>query len=145
MNRGDIFDAAEVELPSAAVVHGMCFGHALAGEPLADLEIGDDRRAGPLGQGQRIGEVVLDAKTPLLKVSGTAQAFVLKDAPSKAGVKSPLERLRAAVASGDKVVSVTGRVEGWNGRFPVVLSALAKRPPDVPGVLFVTDFETNKK
>jgi hypothetical protein len=87
------------------------------------------------------GEVALDAKTVLLKVSGTAQQFVLKDAPGKGGGKSPLERLRADVASGAKVIRVTGRVEGWSGRFPVVLSALAKRPADAPGVLFVTDFE----
>ena len=91
------------------------------------------------------GEVVLDATTALLKVSGTTQEFVLKDAPSKGGAKSPLERLRAAVGAGTKVVSVTGRVEGWSGRFPVVLSALARRPPGTPGVLFVTDFETAKK
>jgi hypothetical protein len=91
------------------------------------------------------GEVVLDATTVLLKVSGTTPEFVLKDAPSKGGVKSPLERLRAAVASGAKVVSVTGRVEGWSGRFPVVLSALARRPPGALGVLLVTDFETAKK
>jgi hypothetical protein len=94
------------------------------------------------------GEAVLDAKTVLLKVSGTTQRFVLKEAPefkNKGGTATPLIRLEMAVASGAKVVTVTGRVEGWSGRFPVVLSALARRPPDAPGVLFVTDFEVAKK
>jgi hypothetical protein len=94
------------------------------------------------------GEVVLDGKTALLKVSGTKQRFVLKEAPefkNKGGTATPLLRLEAAVASGAKVVSVTGRVDGWSGGFPVVLRAQAKRPPDEPVVLLVTDFETSKK
>jgi hypothetical protein len=91
------------------------------------------------------GEVVLDGKTALLKVSGTTQQFLLKEAPAKGDGKTPLQRLRAAVAAGAKVVSVTGRVDGWEGQFPVVLRALAKQPPDAPVVLFVTDFETGKK
>jgi hypothetical protein len=94
------------------------------------------------------GEVALDAKTVLLKVSGTKQRFVLKEAAefkNKGGTATPLVRLEMAVASGAKVIRVTGRVEGWSGRFPVVLSALAKRPADAPGVLFVTDFEIAKK
>jgi hypothetical protein len=94
------------------------------------------------------GEVVLDAKTVLLKVSGTTQRFVLKEAAefkNKGGTATPLLRLEKAVASGAKVVRVTGRVEGWSGRFPVVLKALAQRPADAPTGLFVTDFEIAKK
>ena len=34
------------------------------------------------------------------------------------------ERLREALARGEKVVSVTGRVEGWRGLFPDMLRAL---------------------
>ena len=81
-------------------------------------------------------------------MSGTKQQFVLKEAPefkNKGGTATPLLRLEAAVASGAKVVSVTGRVDGWSGGFPVVLRAQAKRPPDEPVVLLVTDFETSKK
>jgi hypothetical protein len=91
------------------------------------------------------GAVVLDGQTALLKVSGTTQQFHLKEADPKGGGNSALQRLRAAVASGAKVVSVTGRVDGWSGGFPVVLRTLAKRPPDEPVVLFVTDFETTPK
>src|SRR4051812_8783079 len=76
------------------------------------------------------GEVVLNATAPQLKVSGTGQQIVLKDPPpgKEKETKSPLERLRAAVAAGARVVSVTGHVEGWKGPFPQVLRALAKRP-----------------
>jgi hypothetical protein len=91
------------------------------------------------------GAVVLDDKAALFKVSGTMQQFLLKEADPKGGAKSALQRLRAAVDSGAEVVSVTGRVDGWSGRFPLVLRALAKRPPDEPVVLFVTDFETSRK
>src|SRR5262249_48961551 len=57
------------------------------------------------------GEAALDAKTVLLKVSGTTQQFVLKEAPefkNKGGTATPLLRLETALASGAKVVRVTG-------------------------------------
>jgi hypothetical protein len=91
------------------------------------------------------GEVVLDGKKALLKVSGTTQQFLLKDGATKEGEKSPLQRLRAAVAAGEKVVNVTGRVDGWTGRFPAVLRAQAAHPADEPVGLVVTHFETAKK
>src|SRR5437016_5230665 len=91
-----------------------------------------------------IGAVVQDDKALLLNVSGTTQKFVLKEANLKDGAKT-FQRLREALASGTTVVSVTGRVDGWSGRFPVVLGALAQRPADAPVVLAVTDFEASKK
>jgi hypothetical protein len=94
------------------------------------------------------GEMLQDAKVPMLKVSGTGQQFVLKEATdtkAKNGAKSPLQRLRESAASGAGVVSVTGYVEGWNGRFPLVLRALGERAPEAPMVLLVTDVETGKK
>jgi hypothetical protein len=86
------------------------------------------------------GAAVSTDKTTLFKVSGATQQFVLKGATSK----GTLERLRAALASGAQVVSVTGRVEGWTGKFPDVLRKLAKQPADAPVVLLVSDFETSK-
>ena len=92
------------------------------------------------------GTVVLDGKALLFKVSGTTQQFDLKPDIAKDGKPTPWRCcLREAVASGAKVVSVTGRVEGWSGTFPVVLRALAQRPENAPVVLVVTDFETSKK
>jgi hypothetical protein len=95
-----------------------------------------------------VGAVTVDGKTALLKVSGTPQQFVLQDAANLKttdGAKTPLQRLREAVSGGARVVRVTGRVDGWGGRFPVVLRALAERPPEAPTVLFVSDFDTEKK
>jgi hypothetical protein len=91
------------------------------------------------------GTVRLDGETALFSVSGTKQRFLLKEGGTKAGEKSPLQRLREAVASGAKVVSVTGRVDGWTGGFPVVLRALGKLRPDEPVGLVVTYFETAAK
>jgi hypothetical protein len=91
------------------------------------------------------GEAVVKGDSVLFEVSGTTQKFLLKEGATKGDVKTPLQLLRAAVAAGEKVVSVTGRVDGWNGTFPVVLRALAQQPADAPVVLFVTAFETGKK
>ena len=61
-----------------------------------------------------------------------------------------------ALVKGDKVLSVTGRVEGWSGRWPDVLRKLPGEPIEstgegatagptrVPGLL-VTGFETSKE
>jgi hypothetical protein len=91
------------------------------------------------------GSVVIDADTARFKVANSKQEFILKDAAGATGDATPLRRLRAAVASGADVVRVEGRVDGWTGRFPVVLQALAKLPPEAPMVLYVSDFATKKE
>ena len=94
------------------------------------------------------GEVVVgDGSTAVLtlKVAGTSQQFVLSAANTKDGAKTALRRLCEEVVAGTKIISVTGRVEGWSGTFPVVLRALAAQPADAPVVLVVTSFETGKK
>jgi hypothetical protein len=88
------------------------------------------------------GAVEFGDKEAVLKVSGTDQQFALAEAPS---AKGKLEKLREALARGDKVTNIIGRVQGWNGRFPDVLSALAKMPPQSRPVLLLTDFEMAKK
>ena len=88
------------------------------------------------------GEVIEKGKELVLKVSGTGQDLVLSEGPT---AKGALERLREAVARGDKVSSVTGRVPGWNGRFPEVLAAWAKAPEAQKRKLAVVDFEVEKK
>jgi hypothetical protein len=80
-------------------------------------------------------------KELLLKVSDTKQQFTLAEPPS---AKGTLERLRKTVAPGDKVTLV-GRVQGWNGRFPDALQAVAKAQAQGHSVLLVTDFELAKK
>jgi hypothetical protein len=88
------------------------------------------------------GEVIERDKALVLKVSGTGQEFVLSEEPT---AKGSLERLRKAVARRDKVSTVTGRVPGWNGRFPDVLAAWAKAPKAQKWKLAVMDFEVEKK
>ena len=88
------------------------------------------------------GKVIERDKKLVLKVSGTGQEYVLIEGPTG---KDGLERLREAVARGDKVSTVTGRVPGWSGRFPVVLAAWAKLPDLEKRKLAVVDFKVEKK
>jgi len=88
------------------------------------------------------GEVIERDKELVLKVSGTGQELALSEEPT---AKGGLQRLREAVARGDKVSTVTGRVPGWNGRFPDVLAAWAKAPDAQKRKLAVMDFEVEKK
>ncbi len=105
------------------------------------------------------GEVVAAEKKTLLKVSGTTQQFVLGDDPSakpKNNGKTPFQKLQEALAKGKKVESVTGRVQGWSGRWPEVLRALSAEPAKEvkgadkaaakePPLLMVTDFQIAKE
>ena len=70
------------------------------------------------------GEVVVTGKDVTLKVPGPDQQFILVD-DARAPV---LERLREAVQKGEKVASVTGRVDGWAGNFTKFLSTLPAQP-----------------
>jgi hypothetical protein len=81
-------------------------------------------------------------KAIVLNVFGTKQQFVLGEDP---GAKGALQKLRDALARGDKVASVSGRVPGWSGTFPTVLKALAKAADQGPAQLLVTGFEISKK
>jgi hypothetical protein len=87
------------------------------------------------------GDLARDQGKLLLRVPGTGQHFVLRDAPKpRAGPdgKTPLERLRQALDRGERAVSVTGRLEGWSGHFPAFLKALPPRPR----VIQVQEFQT---
>jgi hypothetical protein len=62
-------------------------------------------------------------------------------------VTTPFQRLQQRLAKGEKLVSVTGRVQGWSGRWPDVLRELAgkeKAADKKPALLMVTDFQTVK-
>ena len=74
------------------------------------------------------GELVVGEKETLLKVRGKEQQFLLGDDPKakpEQGKRTPCQRLKDALAKGKKIASVTGRVQGWSGRWPVVLRELA--------------------
>jgi autonomous glycyl radical cofactor GrcA len=87
-----------------------------------------------------LGAVEAGDKELLLTVSGSGQQFSLVEADSAKGMA---QKLRDALARGEKVTGVTGRVQGWNGRFPAVLRALATAP--AIQTLQVIDFEVAKK
>jgi hypothetical protein len=88
------------------------------------------------------GAVIQRDKELVLKVSGTGQELVLSEEP---GAEGGLRRLREAVARGDRVSTVTGRVPGWSGRFPLVLAAWATAPDAQKRKLTVVDFKVEKK
>ncbi len=95
------------------------------------------------------GEVVAGEKETLLKVSGTSEEFALADDPKadpKAEKKTAYQRLQEAIKKGEKIATVTGRVQGWSGVWPATLKELAK-PPEAgkKPVLIVTDFEPAKQ
>jgi hypothetical protein len=87
-----------------------------------------------------VGEVEASGSATTLHVAGSDRKFILVDdvkaKPADAKKSSLAEMLRLA-SSGKKVVSVTGYVEGWSGRWPGVLS----KPPDKTPRLMVTSFQ----
>ena len=83
------------------------------------------------------GQIQAADKEVLLK-GKAGPVFVLMDGPKTKGF---VQKLRDAP---EKVVSVTGHVQGWNGRFPVMLQALAKTSGQERLHLLVTGFETRK-
>jgi hypothetical protein len=85
------------------------------------------------------GEVVASAKDLTLKMPGTDRVFRLGE--EQGPEKGVFLRLREALERGEKVVSVTGRVEGWQGNFTQFL----KKLPDEPRRILVTDFNTAKR
>ena len=105
------------------------------------------------------GDVVVVDKETLLKVTGAEQQFLLGDDPKakpKQGEKTPYQRLTEALAMGKKIANVTGRVQGWSGRWPAVLRELAektekdakepgKAPANMRTLLVVQEFEIAKE
>jgi hypothetical protein len=98
------------------------------------------------------GEIAMAGQEPLLKVKGTGQEFTLAEDPNgtSRGGKTALQRLREALGRGEKIGSVTGRVEGWSGRFPDVLRALETQAAKENASsqrrrLLVTDFDMAKQ
>ena len=85
------------------------------------------------------GTIVVVDKEIALKVTGAEPEFVLAQ-NLEADFKSAFDELRAALAHGDKVSSVSGRLEGWTGRWPEMLKTL----PAKPRRMLVTRFEVTK-
>ena len=89
------------------------------------------------------GDVAVADSETVLNVGGEDRQFVLvDDVPAKPTdfEKSVLSSLRESLARGERVVSVSGYVDGWGGKWPVVLG----KPPVKRPKLMVTSFETAK-
>jgi hypothetical protein len=88
------------------------------------------------------GEVTGSEKEVRLKVRGRDQYFLLGDDPNAATPKEKeaFQRLREALQRGEKVVSVMGRVENWQGN----LTQFSKTLPAKPRRILVKDFQTVK-
>src|SRR6266852_8982963 len=147
----------EVEPGTGKYRHGTITFAAKKGKSIDLRKIQEDLRATRLGKstGSGVnylditaeGEVVVADKETLLKVSGDGQQFLLGDDPKvkpKEGEKTAYQRLTDALAKGKKIASVTGRVQGWSGRWPAVLRELAgeagkdAKDPDKPATKKLT-------
>jgi hypothetical protein len=86
------------------------------------------------------GEVVVSGDEVKLKVAGSDHYFLLGGDPkARPGEKSALARLRESARPGERV-TVTGRVEGWEGNFTQFLGKL----PGKPRRLLVKEFQAGK-
>jgi hypothetical protein len=89
------------------------------------------------------GILILRDQEPVLQVSGSELEFELA-----ADDRHLDKRLLESAGRSEETVTVVGRVDGWNGRFPVVLKTLAKRygtDGKKPILLVITSLETAKK
>ena len=151
----------EVEPGTARYRHGTVTFAATKGKSIDLEKLQKDLKATRLGKGTRSGvnyleitaegDVAVNNKDIVLKVSGTTQEFKLVDDPKakpKEGTSTPYQRLRAALDKGAKIANVTGRVPAWNGIWPKVLAELEKEnnaKAPMPRLLVVTEFETVSK
>ena len=91
-----------------------------------------------------VGKVIVNENATVLNVKGSDRQFVLvgdSKNPTREDAKTVFRKLRESMARGEKVVSVTGRVEGWNGGWPSVLRKL----PSKPRRIIVTGFQIEKE
>ena len=83
-------------------------------------------------------DVVLSA------AAGSDRELLLLEGPQvspKNGEKSAYRQMRDALARGERVVSVSGSVDRWSGRWPDVL----RKPPPKSWRILVTSFQIDKE
>jgi hypothetical protein len=85
------------------------------------------------------GEGAVLDNEPIVNVAGPDAYFVLRKNPDDKH-QAAFDELCSALDRGEKVVGVSGRLEGWAGRWPDVLRKL----PPKPRRILVTEFETAK-
>lgn len=85
------------------------------------------------------GAIVVGDKETTLKVTDAEPEFVLAQNP-EADFKNVFDELKTALARGEKITSVSGRLDGWSGKWPEML----KKLPPKPRRILVTRFEVSK-
>ena len=86
------------------------------------------------------GKLILRDEEPVLQVSGAEHEFELA-----ADDRELEKQLLEAAERNETTVTVVGNVDGWSGRFPVVLRTLAKRygtDGKTPILLVISDLKT---
>jgi hypothetical protein len=86
-----------------------------------------------------VGEATLLDHETVFKVAESEAYFSLRKSPDEKH-QGTFDELRSAIERGERVVGVSGRLEGWAGRWPDVL----RRQPSKPRRILVTEFETAK-
>lgn len=84
-----------------------------------------------------VGDVVDNEEGTVLVVAGSDAYFVLGKHTDDEH-KAAFDQMRSALDRGEKVASVSGRIDGWAGLWPDVL----RQPPPKPRRILVTAFET---
>jgi hypothetical protein len=74
-----------------------------------------------------IGDVELGEKDAVLKVTGADAEFVLAKHPDQEH-QAAYAQLTTALEHGEKSLIVSGKIDGWSGRWPSVLSKLPAKP-----------------
>ncbi len=87
-----------------------------------------------------VGKIQFNENKLSIDVRGADARFLLIDESKSDAGQTAFQKLRDAVRRGDKIASMTGRVDGWAGRWPKVL----KSKPSKPLRLVVTGFDTDK-
>lgn len=86
------------------------------------------------------GTAAIESSKVTYRVPGATAYFELDRHP-ESEFAAVFDRLRSAIDGGERIVKVTGRIEGWSGRWPNVLKQL----PGKPRRILVTDFEIARR
>lgn len=84
-----------------------------------------------------VGDVSTEDGQTTLRVPGAKGVFVLEKSAQEEKA-AQFDQLQAALARGEQIVSVTGRLDGWVGKWPTFLNG----PPPETNRIFVSQFKT---
>lgn len=74
-----------------------------------------------------IGELVVEGDATRLKVAGANEQFLLARSPDEKH-REAFDQLKSSQDHAGKLLRVSGRIDGWSGRWPGVLKQLPVKP-----------------